>query len=771
MNESQTEFEYIDPALRESGWGVVKGSRVRKQFPITQGRLLGQGRKSQPLKADYLLEYKNRKLAIIEAKKRDLYYTEGVGQAKDYADRLNIQYTYSTNGLEIYQINMDSGEEGDISKFPTPDELWQMTFPNEDPQRDSFSAVPFESKGGRWQPRYYQENAINKVLESVAAGKKRILLTLATGTGKTAIAFQIAWKLFQSKWNLISPGSRVPRILFLADRNILADQAFNSFGAFDDDALVRIRPGEVKKKGKVPTNGSLFFTIFQSFMSGPNGSPYFGQYPPDYFDFIVIDECHRGGANDESSWRAIMEYFKPAVQLGLTATPKRDVNVDTYDYFGDPVYIYSLKEGINDGFLTPFKVKEIDTTLDEYTFKEGDDVLFGEIEKDKEYLEKDFNRSIQIKSREEYRVKLFLSMINQKQKTLVFCATQRHALLVRDLINQHSDSLSVNYCHRVTADDGKIGEQHLRDFQDNEKNIPTILTTSQKLSTGVDAPEIRNIVLMRPVNSMVEFKQIVGRGTRLFDKKDHFTIYDFVEAHEHFKDDEWDGPPIQPPPKNPKQDPPEDDPPSNDPSPDDYPEDKPVKKMVKVKLSQDAIREIDSTVSTSFWDPQGKPISAEQFMQTLFGDIPKFFESEEQLIKIWSIPETREKLLETLSDAGYSDEQLGELRKLVGGEECDLFDVLSYVAFHKDLVPRLERSSKAKIHLGTYDLKQQEFLNFILDQYVKKGVSELSDDKLKPLVELKYNTIADAKKVLGSPSTIRETFVGFQKFLYQKTVA
>ena len=767
MNESQTEFEYIDPALREAGWGIVEGSRVRKQFPITQGRLLGQGRKSQPLKADYLLEYKNRKLAIIEAKKRDLYYTEGVGQAKDYAGRLNIQYTYSTNGLEIYQINMDSGQEGDVSKFPTPDELWQMTFPNEDPQRDSFSAVPFESKGGRWQPRYYQENAINKVLESVAAGKKRILLTLATGTGKTAIAFQIAWKLFQSKWNLISPGSRVPRILFLADRNILADQAFNSFGAFDDDALVRIRPGEVKKKGKVPTNGSLFFTIFQSFMSGPNDSPYFGQYPPDYFDFIVIDECHRGGANDESSWRDIMEYFKPAVQLGLTATPKRDVNVDTYDYFGDPVYIYSLKEGINDGFLTPFKVKEIDTTLDEYTFNEGDDVLFGEIEKGKEYQEKDFNRSIQIKSREEYRVKLFLSMINQKQKTLVFCATQRHALLVRDLINQHSDSLSANYCHRVTADDGKIGEQHLRDFQDNEKSIPTILTTSQKLSTGVDAPEIRNIVLMRPVNSMVEFKQIVGRGTRLFDKKDHFTIYDFVEAHEHFKDDEWDGPPLQPPPKPPKHDPPTDDPPTDDPPTDDPP----IKKMVKVKLSQDVVREINSTVSTSFWDPQGKPISAEQFMQTLFGDIPRFFESEEQLIKIWSVPETREKLLETLSEAGYSEDQLGELRKLVNGEESDLFDVLSYVAFHSDLVPRVERSSYAKIHLDSYDIQQQEFLNFVLDQYVKKGVGELSDDKLKPLIELKYNTIADAKKVLGSPSLIRETFIGFQKYLYEREIA
>ena len=771
MNESQTEFEYIDPALREAGWGVVEGSKVRKQFPITQGRLLGQGRKSQPLKADYLLEYKNRKLAIVEAKKRDLYYTEGVGQAKDYADRLNIQYTYSTNGLEIYQINMDSGEEGDVSKFPTPDELWQMTFPEEDLQRDSFNSVPFESKGGKWQPRYYQENAINKVLESVSAGKKRILLTLATGTGKTAIAFQIAWKLFQSKWNLISPGSRVPRILFLADRNILADQAFNSFGAFDDDALVRIKPGEIKKKGKVPTNGSLFFTIFQSFMSGPNDSPYFGEYPPDYFDFIVIDECHRGGANDESSWRDIMEYFKPAVQLGLTATPKRDVNVDTYDYFGDPVYIYSLKEGINDGFLTPFKVKEIDTTLDEYTFNEGDDVLFGEIEKGKEYQEKDFNRSIQIKSREEYRVKLFLSMINQNQKTLVFCATQRHALLVRDLINQHSDSLSANYCHRVTADDGKIGEQHLRDFQDNEKSIPTILTTSQKLSTGVDAPEIRNIVLMRPVNSMVEFKQIVGRGTRLFDKKDHFTIYDFVEAHDHFQDEQWDGPPLKPEIKETSPKPTTEDLTQDDLLIDDFNDEEPTKKMVKIKLSQDVVREINSTVSTTFWDPQGKPISAEEFMQTLFGDIPKFFESEDQLINIWSVPETREKLLESLSEAGYSVSQLEDLRKLVNGQESDLFDVLSYVAFHSDLIPRLERRSYAKIHLDSYDTDQQEFLNFVLDQYVKKGVGELSDDKLKPLIELKYNTIADAKKVLGSPTTIRETFIGFQKYLYSKATA
>jgi type I restriction enzyme R subunit len=513
MNEAQTEFEYIDPALKEAGWGDVEGSRVRKQWPVDQGRLLGQGRRRQPLRADYVLEYKGRKLAVIEAKKRDLYYTEGRAQALDYAERIrDVRFTYTTNGLKIYQIDTLTGVEGDVLSYPTPDELWQMTFLKENPQQEKFDAVPFESKGGKWQPRYYQENAINAVLDAITEGKKRLLLTLATGTGKTAVAFQVSWKLFNAKWNIISPGTRRPRILFLADRNILADQAFNSFGAFDDDALIRIKPSDIKKKGGVPKNGSVFFTIFQSFMSGPDDSPYFGQYPKDYFDFIIIDECHRGGSKDESSWRAIMDYFEPAVQLGLTATPKRDSNIDTYAYFGEPVSIYSLKEGINDGFLSPFKVKEIDTTIDDYTHTVGDDVETGEIEEGREYTEKDFNRIIQIKAREEYRVKLFLGMINQKHKTLVFCATQLHAAAVRDLINQHSSSTNPNYCHRVTANDGAIGERHLRDFQDNEKSIPTILTTSQKLSTGVDAPEIRNIVLMRPVNSMIEFKQIVGRG-------------------------------------------------------------------------------------------------------------------------------------------------------------------------------------------------------------------------------------------------------------------
>src|SRR6266436_4782268 len=389
MNEAETRAEHIDPALKAAGWGVVDGSRIRRDYGISPGRIEGQGRRGQPLRADYVLEYRNTKLAVIEAKAWDKALTEGLAQAKNYAAKMAIRYTYCTNGQGIYGVDMETAKERETPKYPTPDELWNLTYAKVNAWRDRFAAVPFEDKGGSHPSRYYQDIAVERVMEAIANDQQRILLTLATGTGKTFIAFQIAWKLFYSRWNLSHEPSRRPRILFLADRNILANQAYNAFSAFPEDAMARIEPDEIRKKGKVPKNASLFFTIFQTFMSGagnadlpigavknaiqengaPNKpSPYFGEYPPDFFDFIVIDECHRGGANDESNWRGILEYFAPAVQLGLTATPKRRDNVDTYAYFGDPVYIYSLKEGINDGFLTPFKVKQISTTLEEYVY-------------------------------------------------------------------------------------------------------------------------------------------------------------------------------------------------------------------------------------------------------------------------------------------------------------------------------------------------------------------------------------------------------------------
>jgi len=352
MNEAETRAELIDPKLKESGWGIVEDSKILREHHITLGKLQTGAGRAKPLISDYILAYKGRKLAVIEAKSDTLEVSEGVSQAKNYAEKLHLQTTFATNGKEIYQICMETGNEGLITQFPTPDELWNKTFKIENNWKEQFNAIP---NGGIYVPRFYQEIATNKALDAIAEEKNRLLLTLATGTGKTAIAFQIAWKLFHARWNLKRDGTRRPRILFLADRNILANQAFNEFSAFPEEALVRIRPDEIRKKGSVPTNGSIFFTIFQTFMSGPNDTPYFGEYPDDYFDFIIIDECHRGGANDEGNWRAIMEYFSPAVQLGLTATPKRKDNVDTYKYFGEPLYVYSLKEGINDGFLPPLK--------------------------------------------------------------------------------------------------------------------------------------------------------------------------------------------------------------------------------------------------------------------------------------------------------------------------------------------------------------------------------------------------------------------------------
>lgn len=800
-NEAETRSDHIDPMLVAAGWGVTPGSRIRREYPITLGRLEGNGKRGKALSADYVLEYRNTKLAVVEAKAWDKPLTAGVGQAKDYASKLAIRFTYSSNGQGIYAIDMETGKEGETLTFPSPDELWHATFALQNRWWDRFTAVPFEDKGGYWQGRYYQDIAIERVLKVISEGQDRILLTLATGTGKTFIAFQLAWKLFHSRWNINdwkSEGepARRPRILFLADRNILANQAFNSFSAFPEDALVRISPDEIRKKGRAPKNGNIFFTIFQTFMTGNDAegkpAPVFGDYPSDFFDLIIIDECHRGGANDEGNWRDILNYFKPAVQLGLTATPKRKDNVDTYAYFGEPVYSYSLKEGINDGYLTPFRVRQHVTTLDEYIYTSDDKVIQGEVERGRVYTEHEMNRIIEIGAREKKRVEIFMNEIDQHQKAIVFCATQEHALAVRDLINQMKKSKHPDYCHRVTADDGALGEQWLRDFQDNEKSIPTILTTSQKLSTGVDARNVRNIVLMRPVNSMIEFKQIIGRGTRLCDGKDYFTLHDFVKAHHHFSDPEWDGEPLPAEvcercgtsPCSCEKTPPK---PCKvcgerpcvclkEPKPEYQCEvcgNKPCtcqkKEKIKIELADGKARKIQHMSATSFWHPDGTPMSAAEFMGELFGKLPEFFKDEEELRALWSEPGTRKKLLDGLAEKGFGIDQLTEMQKVIEAEQSDLFDVLAYVAYADDPMTREERATQAEAMLSQeFDSKQQAFLSFVLGHYVKEGVTELDDTKLGPLLKLKYNNaLADAFAELGNAEVVRRAFVGFQKYLYQ----
>ncbi len=784
MNEAETRADLIDPALLAAGWGVVPGSRIRREV-ITLGRLEGAGRRARGKAADYVLTYKGQKLAVLEAKARAKPDTEGLAQAKDYAALLQARFAFSTNGDGIYRCDMQTGAEGHVTRYPTPDELWAETFAQQRIWRDRFGDVPLADKSGAWQPRYYQHNAVNAVLEAIADGRDRILLTLATGTGKTSIAFQIAWKLFQSRWSLAAWKSesgelgRRPRILFLADRNNLANQAyneFNSFAAFAEDALARIDPEAIRKRGQVPKNANVFFTIFQTFMTGSGAASdtefRFEDYPPDFFDLVIIDECHRGGARDESTWREILQHFAPAVHLGLTATPKRKTNADTYAYFGEPVYSYSLKEGINDGFLTPFKVRQIGTTLDDYIYTPDDHVVAGEPEEGRLYTEGDFNRLIIIPEREKYRVGMFMAEIDQTEKTIVFCATQEHAAMVRDLINQIKTSQHPNYCVRVTANDGKIGDDFLETFKDNEKTIPTILTTSQKLSTGVDARNVRNIVLMRPVNSMIEFKQIIGRGTRLFDGKDHFTVYDFVKAYHHFNDPEWDGEPLEPEPVNPRPapvpgpdnpgDPSE---PGGDDGGDGDDDGRPQK--IKIKLADGKVRQIQHMAATSFWSPDGKPISAADFIQRMFGDLPDLFKDEDELRTLWGNPATRRALLEGLADRGYGEGELTEVARVIDAANSDLFDVLAYIAFNAPPITRTERVETCKPSiLASYDDKLAAFLNFVLGQYVKEGVGVLDQAKLGQLLGLKYGTVSDATLALGDVPTIREAFTGFQQGLY-----
>ena len=808
LNEEETRAELIDPALQAAQWGehLTPKSRIRREFYYNNGKLLGAGQHGTADKADYVLVYHGKQLGVIEAKRISLHETEGVAQAKRYAERLNIRFAYSTNGKQIYRIDMKTGREDYIDRYPTPDELWHATYTQPSDWRDRFSAIPFEDKSGTWQPRYYQHNAIEATLEAIINGKDRILLTLATGTGKTAIAFQIAWKLFHSRWNAKAwrgdtGVERQPRILFLADRNILANQAFNAFSAFPEDAMVRISPHAIAKKKAVPKNGNLFFTIFQTFMSGKQGadgkpSASFGDYPPDFFDLIIIDECHRGGANDEGSWRGIMDYFSTAVQIGLTATPRREGNVDTYQYFGEAVYTYSLKQGINDGFLTPFRIKRIVSTLDEYTYDPDDDVLEGEIEAGKTYTEADMNRLLEIEDRERHRVKTFMGMIDQQEKTLVFCATQEHALVVRNLINQMKHSTHANYCVRVAANDGNEGERWLKAFQDNEKTIPTILTTSRKLSTGVDARNVRNIVLMRPVTSMIEFKQIVGRGTRLFDFKDYFTLYDFVKAYEHFNDPEWDGEPevcqtcqqrvcICTPTRCPEC----------DKHPCECPA-KPCKtcgqspcicepetckvcgetpcnclklpKRAKIALADGKIHTIQNLISTEFLGENGKPMSVQDYLQQFYNDLPEFFQDEEQLCALWSQPDTRQGLLDGLQAKGYSVAQLKLLSRAINAEHSDLFDVLAHIRFALPLKTREQRVAerKALINKG-YNYQQLAFIDFILGHYIDQGVGELSTLKLKTFIDLKYQGIRDMPSELGNVAGVRKLFMDVQQKLYQ----
>ncbi|MCF7976994.1 MAG: DEAD/DEAH box helicase family protein [Chromatiaceae bacterium] len=655
--EADTRANRIDPVLAAAGWDVIPGAQIRREL-ICPGRIQTGGRRGKSLACDYVLVYKGHKLATLEAKRAGLSFREGIGQAKDYAGRLGARFAFASNGLGWYQIDMTTGEEGELAlPFPTPEALWALAFSESNAWRERFGAVPFE-----------------------------------TGDGK----------------------------------------------------------------------------------------PVFTGYPPDFFDFIIVDKCHRGGANDESQWRGILEHFAPAVQLGLTATPKRKHNADTYGYFGEPVYTYALREGIEDGYLTPFKVRQMASTIDAYVYHPEDEVLAGEVQVGDVFEEDDFNSRVIIPERELSRVQEFMDRIDQRQKTLVFCATQDHAALVRDLINQVKTSTEPDYCQRVTANDGTVGEQHLRHFQDNDK---TILITSQKLSTGVDARNIRHIVLMRPIRSMIEFKQIIGRGTRVYDGKDFFTIWDFVKAHENFNDPEWDGEPLAPEERGHADAPQDlddnlgiaDDPEGYDSVTQEAGElagraaddEAPPREKIVIQLADGKARKIAYLATTTYWSPEGKPISATEFLQRLFGDLSGLVADEDQLRATWSDPDSREQLVAQLEDRGYDQDRLDDIRRLVDAPDSDLYDVLGYVLFTTPAKTRHDRAETVRdAGLVGMDGALKALLLSILKAYENGGEAELATPKLGQLLVARYGSVGEGKAKLGELSQVKAGFKQMQVALY-----
>lgn len=765
--EADTRANYIDQALKAANW---QPSNISREHYFTDGRKLAGGVRGRRCFVDYLLHKNNRYLAVVEAKKESEHPTKGLQQAIDYANKLSVRFVYSSNGKQTYEFDLETGKGDFIEFYPTPAELEQRYAGETTDLSQELRSIPFHLEGAM-QPRYYQELAVHAATDAIGQGKTRILLTLATGTGKTFIAFQIVHKVFQARWSRDSIGSRRPRILFLADRNILADQAINTFNPYEKD-LIKINGEEVRKRnGVVPTNAHIFFAIYQAIAEREDIDGYYKAYPKDFFDLVLIDECHRGAANEAGSWRAILDNFSSAVHLGLTATPKRTDNVDTYEYFGQPAYVYSLKDGISDGFLTPYRVKRVKTNLDELVLTKDDLIVEGESGQDL-YQVEDYDRKIIVDERTELVAQTILENINPLEKTIIFCENQNHALTMRDMINKYKTVKDPYYCVRVTSDEGKIGRELLEKFQDNDKDIPTILTSSQMLTTGVDARNVRNIVLDRTIGSMVEFKQIIGRGTRVFDGKDYFTIIDFRGATNKFYDKDWDGEPEAPepggtgePPSPYTPEPPEG---TGIPEPGEPGEPRP---RLKVKLGKHReIKVID--IETRYIDENGKPLTVQEFVDRLTQQLPGLFKSMNELRDIWSDPDLREQLLAELVQAGFNKEQLSTLRRMFEADECDMFDLLAFLAFEQPMATRKSRAEAVRTNNAFFDLYEQkkakDFLNFVLTRYEQTGITELARERLPALIELSgLGTTKDASRAFGGkPAYLLDAFKQLQHQLY-----
>jgi type I restriction enzyme R subunit len=782
--EAETCRDYVVPRLHDAGWSA---DQIIEQYPITDGRILvvrGKHRRGDPLRADYLLEVTpGFPVAVVEAKREYRLPSDGLQQGMRYAELLDLPLAYSTNGKGIVEHDFDTGAQTDLAAFPAPSEAWtrfQAWKGIRDDRAADLVLRPFTRQlrnpdGTVKEPRYYQRVAIERALEAILAGRNRVLLTLATGTGKTFVSLQVIWKLTAGQW---PAAGRKPRILYLADRNILVDQPISrEFRPVFGDAIWKIQ-------GEIKTGREIYFALYQALADTGDNLGIFRDYPPDYFDLIVVDECHRGSAREESSWRSILEHFSDGTQLGMTATPLRQDNRDTYAYFGAPVYQYSLKQGIDDGFLAPYRVRRVVLSPDAYGWRPGEGQLdlFGRDIPPDLYETRHFERVVSLLSRTEAAAKHlteYLKRTDRMAKTIVFCVDSEHADQMRAALHRANADLTRQYPHyvaRIVYREGDVGKEHLGNFGDVESETPVIATTSKLLSTGVDLPTVKNIVLFKPIGSMVDFKQIIGRGTRLYPDADKlsFEIIDYSGATALFEDRDFDGPPeaivdeeiddrgelVEPTEVH-------------EPEP-DYVDD--GTELDEEELEDRGARKLYVEQSDVWITAEGFYVSDSEsgrlrlvdYADYVSGHVRRLFASAGDLRGRWRDRDGRQQIEELFATRGISFEELAER---LGHPEADPLDLLVFVAWNGPAVSRRDRANRLRreeaAFLGSFVPEARAILEELLEKYAEHGIGQLDDLRIlevPPLTE--FGTPVEIAQRFGGPSELRRAVQRLEELLY-----
>lgn len=779
--EADTCRKYVLPKLYAAGWN---DDQINEQRTFTDGRIIVAGtrvRRGQQKRADYLLRYRpDLMIAIVEAKASYKTAEDGLQQAKEYALVLDLKFAYSTNGQEIIEHDFLTGKESSLIAFPSPDELWSRLQKYiglkdaDEQQRFLAPSLPIPGK----PLRYYQEIAVNRVIQAILAGKPRVLINMATGTGKTDVAFHICWKLWSTRWNRLHEPRR-PRILYLSDRSVLVDDPKDKQFAPFGDARWKIQGEAIKSR-------EMYFATYQAIAKDERRPGLYRDYSPAFFDLVIVDECHRGSARDESNWREILEYFSPAYQLGMTATPLREENRDTYRYFGGPVFAYSLRQGIDDGFLAPYRVHRIVTDVDATGWRPSPDECdrYGRPIPDENYETPDFEKIIVLKARTQAIAKSITDFLRNSDpfaKTIVFCVDQEHAgdmrqainNLCSDLVQKHPD-----YVVRIVSDEGDIGRGYLSRFQELETMTPTVVTTSKLLTTGVDIQTCKNIAIVRVINSMTEFKQIIGRGTRV--RSDYgklwFSILDYTgSATRLFADSAFDGDPIDPPTELPIDQPIPQPEPQPEEKPKLYPEggaeypeihereEEPVRKFYvdggSVEIAAHVVYELDAN---------GKRLRVVTFIEYTSETVRSLWTSAAELRSRWSKAEERAAIIDALEQRGITLDQLMENAKQ---PDADPFDLLCNLAFNAPIRTRRERAEHLrKVRRDfweTFKPEARDILNEILEKYIDYGAAQFRiPDILKVPPISKHGNILEIAEKFGGADILREAIHNMQALLY-----